>query len=211
MRRIRPWRHSLTKTACGFSSKALSSRAYRGKPLFLWRCRIEKASAPAPGDSGPQPIVRRGGSVPVTPTFRTAQFVPSRPLTGHGRRGGDLRTLLDLYTVWAARQLFLEVFGLWPGKQYALIGSPLALQVHYRLSECRDDELCGCGSETLRYADCCKPGDLKWNRLQLIEHFMQAVPGGFASRKPPAQVLDFIDGRTSPPLIAEVHMLVPAS
>ena len=143
--------------------------------------------------------------------FHDGTICAFAPTDGAWAEGDDLRTLLDLYTVWAARQLFLEVFGLWPGKQYALIGSPLALQVHYRLSECRDDELCGCGSETLRYADCCKPGDLKWNRLQLIEHFMQAIPGGFASRKPPVQVLDYIDGRASPPLMAEVHMLVPAS
>lgn len=115
------------------------------------------------------------------------------PNDGAWAEGGDLRTLFDLYSVWALRHLYLEVFGLWPGKQYALLG-PLALQVHYRLSECKDDELCGCGSETLRYADCCKPEDLKWNRLQLIEHFLRAIPGGFASRKPPAQVADFIEG-----------------
>lgn len=141
--------------------------------------------------------------------FRDGSVCAFAPNDGAWTEGGDLRTLLDLYTVWAARQLFLEISGLWPGKQYALIGSPVALQVHYRLSECRDDELCGCGSETLRYADCCKPEDLKWNRLQLIEHFMRAIPDGFASRKPLAQVVNFIDGGASLPSMADVHLLVP--
>lgn len=143
--------------------------------------------------------------------FQDGTVCAFAPNDGAWTEGGDLRTLLDLYTVWAARQLLLEISGLWPGKQYALIGSPAALQVHYRLSECRDDELCGCGSETVRYADCCKPGDLMWNRLQLIEHFMRAIPGGFASRKPPAHVVDFIDGRTSLPSMADVHLVMPAS
>ena len=142
--------------------------------------------------------------------FEDGTICAFAPNDGAWTEGGDLRTLLDLYTVWAARRLFLEIFGLWPGKQYALIGSPLALQVHYRLSECRDDELCGCGSETLRYADCCKPGDLKWNRLQLIEHFMRTIPGGFASRKPPRQVVEFIDGRASLPPMVDVHLLLLA-
>ncbi|RUW53635.1 hypothetical protein EOA32_08610 [Mesorhizobium sp. M1A.F.Ca.ET.072.01.1.1] len=143
--------------------------------------------------------------------FQDGSICAFAPDDGAWTEGGDLPTLLDLYTVWAARQLFFEVFGFWPGKQYALIGSPLALQVHYRLSECKDNELCGCGSETLRYADCCKPRDSKWNRLQLIKEFMRAIPGGFASRRPPARVLDFIDGRAPLPSMADVHLLLPAS
>lgn len=143
--------------------------------------------------------------------FQDGTICAFAPTDGAWAEGGDLRTLLDLYTVWAARQLFLEVFGLWPGKQYTILAGPLALQVLYRLSECKDDELCACGSETLRYADCCKPGDLKWNRMELIENFMQAIPGGFTSRKPPDHVVGFIDGRASLPSMAEVHLAMLAS
>lgn len=140
--------------------------------------------------------------------FHDGTICAFAPNEGAWSEGGDLRTLFDLYTVWAARHLYLEVFGRWPGKQYALLGSPLALQVLYRLSECEDDELCGCGSETLQYADCCKTEDLKWNRLQLIEHFMSAIPGGFGSRKPPVPIVAHIEGRAARPSIAEVHTLV---
>lgn len=122
----------------------------------------------------------------------------------HG--GGNLTTLLDLYSVWALRHLYLEVFGLWPGKQYTLIGTEPGLEAHYRLSECQDEELCGCGSETLRYADCCKPKDQKWNRFQLIGRFMATMPGGFGSRKPPAGILAFVEGRAPIPAMKDVHV-----
>lgn len=135
--------------------------------------------------------------------FEDGSICAFAPNDGAWAEGGDLRTLFDLYSVWALRQLYLEVFGLWPGKQYALVGSPLAMQVLYRLSECKDDELCGCGSETLRYAECCKPEDSKWNRIELIEHFLRAIPGGFGSRKPPAQIVKFIDGSDTLPSLAD--------
>lgn len=120
--------------------------------------------------------------------------------------GDDVRTLLDLYSVWALRQLYLEILGLWPGKQYTLLGTNPALEAHYRLSECDPLELCGCGSETLAYAECCLSKDQKWNRLQLIDLFMATMPGGFASRRPPLKVVEFLEGRQDIPTIKDVHL-----
>ncbi|MBH5373390.1 hypothetical protein [Bradyrhizobium glycinis] len=120
--------------------------------------------------------------------------------------GGDLTTLLDLYTVWTVRHLHLEVFGRWPGKQYALLGADPRVQAYYRKIECNDDELCGCGSETLRYAECCKQSDLQWDPMQLMSLFLSRVPGGFSTRRPPRSVLEFINGQSHLPRIAEVHL-----
>lgn len=124
--------------------------------------------------------------------------------------GGDLTTLIDLYSVWALRHLHLEVLGRWPGKQYTLLGTNPALEALYRLSECKDDELCGCGSETLRYRQCCKPKDQKWDRLELIRLFMAAMPGGFSSRRPPGEVVAFIDGRAPIPALKDVYIQLRA-
>lgn len=123
------------------------------------------------------------------------------------RDGGNLTTLLDLYSVWTLRQLHLEIFGRWPGKQYAFNDCPdPVVQAHYRERECKDDELCGCGSETRRYAECCKPSDLTWDITKRIAHFQRYAPGGFTTRRPPAEVAEFIGGLASLPRIADVHL-----
>jgi hypothetical protein len=119
--------------------------------------------------------------------------------------GADLRTLLDLYSVWTLRHLYLEVFGRWPGKQYGLASADPLVQIYYRRIECRDDELCGCGSETRRYADCCKPLDWQWDLFQLASHFLSNVSGGFSTRQPPPTIVEFVEGRSELPRIADVH------
>lgn len=118
--------------------------------------------------------------------------------------GEDLRTLLDLYSVWTLRHLHHEVFGRWPGKQYSLGADP-KLQAYYRRIECRDDELCGCGSETRRYAQCCKPLDLKWDFIRLASFFLRQVPGGFQTRRPPPAVVGFAESRSALPRIADLY------
>lgn len=120
--------------------------------------------------------------------------------------GGDLRTLLDLYTVWALRHLHLAHLGRWPGKQYALLHGHPHLQAYYRRVECRPDELCGCGSESRRYADCCGPSDQKANFIALASLFLRHVDGGFASRRPPESVVRSLDRGTPLPPIEEVHL-----
>jgi hypothetical protein len=118
--------------------------------------------------------------------------------------GDDLVRLMDLYSVWAARHLHLEAFGRWPGKQYSF-GVDTRMQAFYRQRECKDDELCGCGSETQRYAECCKPGDQQVDFIEAAGLFLQHVPGGFLSRKPPSAIITYIEGRSELPAIADIY------
>ena len=122
--------------------------------------------------------------------------------------GGNLTTLVDLYSVWAFRHLHLEAKGRWPGKQYTLVRADPLAQAYYRSRECRDDELCACGSETRTYADCCKRADAQYKFTDMVSAFLQAAPDGFPSRRSPAAVADFITGRSSLPRIRDVHQRV---
>ena len=131
------------------------------------------------------------------------------PNEGAWSEGGDLRTLFDLYSVWALRHLHLEVLGRWPGKQYGLVGADPRVQAYYRQIECKDDELCGCGSEIRRYAGCCKSSDLRWDFVESASLFLRHVHGGFASRQPPTSVVRFIEGESAMPKIADVTAVIP--
>lgn len=118
--------------------------------------------------------------------------------------GGDLRTLLDLYSVWALRQLHLEVFDRWAGRQYALLdrtGTPLP---YYRLVEFKDEELCSCDSGN-RYAQCCKPSDLRVNFIAAKRQF-EAINNGrnIRDRHPPEAVVASAKGHSLPPMVT-VH------
>ena len=105
--------------------------------------------------------------------------------------GDSIIKLLDLYTLWAVRHLHLKYLNRWPGAQVA----------HYayeRLIELKDDELCGCGSIDKMYGDCCKPKDLKRDRVADATKFIFA---GGTDRKPPVDVMRFMNERDNPPLI----------
>lgn len=130
------------------------------------------------------------------------------PDDGTWTEGEDLRTLLDLYSTWALRHLHLEIFGRWPGKQYSLVGADPSVQAWYRKHECQADELCGCGSENRRYADCCQPYDLQLNILEVASLFLRATSGGFGNRQPPLSVVDFVEGKSALPRIADVHLQI---
>ncbi len=102
--------------------------------------------------------------------------------------------LLDIYTLWGVRHLYLVTFNRWPGAQVA----------HYayeRLTELKEDELCGCGSLKKRYGECCRPKDLKRNRIADAVKFISL---GGASRKPPEAVIRFISERDNPPSIIDL-------
>jgi hypothetical protein len=138
--------------------------------------------------------------------FRDGSICAFSPDEGAWSEGGDLRTLLDLYSVWTLRHLHLEVFGRWPGKQYSLFGADPRVQAYYRQSECKGNELCGCGSETRRYCECCKQSDLRLNFVEGAGLFLTHTQGGFNSRRPPPSVVGFIDGQSSLPKMADVHL-----
>lgn len=122
--------------------------------------------------------------------------------------GGNLTTLMDLYTVWALRHLHLKVLGSWPGRQYSLPSPYQMLNPYYRLVQCGDAELCGCGSLTSRYAECCKPKDLRSDFGRLAQEFTRRMGGGIGDRRPPQAITDFVEGGSSTPRIRDVHNLM---
>jgi hypothetical protein len=98
-----------------------------------------------------------------------------------------LISLLDLYTLWAVRHLYMAAFGRWPGRQVATLRFE-------RLTEILDDELCGCGSAT-RYRDCCKAQDSKLSRLSAsIEFAIHAQ-----ERTVPVSIWKFLNGESDAP------------
>lgn len=122
--------------------------------------------------------------------------------------GGDLRTLLDLYSLWALRHLHVEVLGRWPGKQYALLAPNGHPMPYYRLVEFKDDELCSCDSGG-RYGACCKPRDLTCDFMIEMQRF-RAVHGGrgIRDRRPPEPILRWaLEGATKP-RIYDAHELL---
>jgi hypothetical protein len=119
--------------------------------------------------------------------------------------GGDLRTLLDLYSVWALRHLHLVVIGRWAGRQYALLdpaGRPIP---YYRLVEFKDDELCSCDSGS-RYGNCCKPHDLAHNFLTAMRQFQALHKGrGIHDRCPPDPITRYSRDGGDLPRMYDVH------
>lgn len=105
--------------------------------------------------------------------------------------GQSIVSLLDLYTVWALRHLHLELLGTWPGQQVA----------HYaveRVLEQRDDELCGCGTASKLYCDCCKDADVSNMRIG------DAVEFAWFPRTPPSSVLAVLSRAKNPPEMSSV-------
>lgn len=117
-------------------------------------------------------------------------FCPTDP---HVPSADDLVGLLDIYTLWAFRQLHLEVLGTWPGQHVGMFASE-------RLFEFRADEYCGCGSKQLRYKDCCHDGDRSGNRVPEAVDFALALAG----RSPPYEVWSFVRGG-QPPLVESLE------
>lgn len=112
--------------------------------------------------------------------------------------GGSLVSLLDLYSVWVARQLHLTEFGRWPGRQYGP-------HPFYRLVEFRPGELCGCGASGRCYFDCCRPHDLRYDLAQLHASFRKEFGGELKDRAPPPAVGAFISGTGPIPRLRDVH------
>jgi hypothetical protein len=126
------------------------------------------------------------------------------PTEGVWFEGGDLITLLDLYSVWALRQLHFLTFGRWPGPQHMN-------SVFYRLREFQDDELCSC-SFGLRYKDCCKQNDLSTflaNPMRVKAEFDRITSGcQLTDRTPPSSITNYLAGKlTKPPTLADALCL----
>ena len=116
--------------------------------------------------------------------------------------GDPIIDLLDLYSVWALRHLHLRTNGRWPGPQ--AVPHPFE-----RLTEFRDDELCGCpmgGDKT--YGHCCKPKDLKLSPIGIALKFY-LFARGCINRYPPRVVLQFSAGLSGPPSLNVIFPPVP--
>lgn len=89
--------------------------------------------------------------------------------------GDPLIELLDLYSVWTARHLYLLTFDRWPGTQ--VMHTP-----YERLVDHQRGELCGCGSAEKKYEDCHLDVDLALSTEEIIQEFRHRPNsrGGFA-------------------------------
>lgn len=115
------------------------------------------------------------------------------PSDGSWKEGGKLTDLIDLYSLWALRQLHVEVLGWWPGRQTAQFA-------YERLTECNDNEWCGCRTDAPRYIDCCKATDIIADRSEIAMEFI----GGFLKfkpRRPPDNILVVLASNAPPPQI----------
>lgn len=112
------------------------------------------------------------------------------PADGTWAVGESLVTLLDLYTLWAVRHLYLEVYGRWPGAQ--MVDHPFE-----RLSELAGEEQCGCDAPRGLYKECCRPKDLSWRGVSIAMDFMRKRNNGV--RKPPAELVRSARDRSEPP------------
>lgn len=113
------------------------------------------------------------------------------PSAAHPLGAHDLVGLLDVYTLWAFRHLHLETRGRWPGRHIGAF-------VSERLFEFRPDEFCGCGSEGLRYHECCKQSDESGLRVAEAVDYVLSL----RQRRVPDEVLEFVRGQNPPPVEA---------
>lgn len=104
--------------------------------------------------------------------------------------GDPIVGLLDLYTLWALRHLYLQVFGRWPG--YQVVHHP-----YERFLELRKDEFCGCDKSDRLYGNCCLNTDMDRNHMADAVHFYMHTSGGL--RQPPDTVVRFMRNRDEPP------------
>lgn len=104
--------------------------------------------------------------------------------------GNSIVELLDLYSTWAVRQLYLEKFGRWPGPQ-------IAFHPYERLTEFKLDDLCDCQSGS-RYGACCHSKDSSRNMLSDAVNFSLTHAGGL--RRVPSEVANAVLLGAGPPL-----------
>lgn len=105
--------------------------------------------------------------------------------------GEPLIDLLDIYSVWAMRHLYLESIGRWPGPQ--AVGHP-----YERIVELRADELCGCGNSRTTYGECCWRHDRSRDRLADAVDFLRRLRFN-PTRAAPISVTESVCHDLTPP------------
>ena len=104
--------------------------------------------------------------------------------------------LLDQYTLWAIRHLYLKTFDRWPGRQ-------VAHHPYERITEFRDNEYCGCQHSGQLYEHCCKESDEAEDEAKLKADYLKNI-AGFTPRTPPASVTQFISDRKVLPHMSDI-------
>lgn len=126
--------------------------------------------------------------------FPDGSICAFEPADGTWKIGDSLIQLLDFYSLWASRHLYMNMFGRWPGYQ--------AVHFRYeRILELRSDEYCGCKQSERLYGECCQRNDIKENVVADAIHFILRCNGGH--RNPPVIVTDFVLNQTNPPNVAD--------
>ncbi len=124
--------------------------------------------------------------------FPDGSICAYEPMDSTWTFGDPLVELLDLYTVWAVRHLYLRQFGRWPGHQ----------SIHFpgeRILELRADEYCGCANSQKLYGNCCMPGDLAGNRIGACLDFYWRTG---LLRRPPEPVVNYLrSGKVLPSIV----------
>jgi hypothetical protein len=126
--------------------------------------------------------------------FPDGSICAFEPLDDTWTFGDPIVQLLDIYTVWALRHLYLREFARWPGHQ----------SIHFageRLLELRGDEHCGCSNGEQLYADCCMPLDLAGNPIDMALDFLWMTGG---VRRPPEAVERFVRSKRQPPSLRDL-------
>jgi len=127
--------------------------------------------------------------------FPDGSICAFHPTDGTWDFGDPLVDLFDLYTLWALRHLFLDVFGRWPGQQ-------AVLHPYERILELKDDEHCGCDRSDKLYGECCKEKDILRNRVADAVNFIVVFAGGL--REPPSAILQFVREQSELPALNEL-------
>lgn len=115
------------------------------------------------------------------PDASICAFVPN---DATWRRADGLVALIDLYSTWVIRHLFLRYFGRWPGQQFG----PSAL---YRRTEFSSDEWCGCDSRA-RYGECHEAADQSLPDDEARAEHRRVMGSDYCTRKPPKSVTKFV-------------------
>lgn len=116
--------------------------------------------------------------------FPDASICAYGPDDGAWSRTDGVVALVDLYSTWVVRQLYLQHFGRWPGKQHGATAL-------YRRTEFRSDEWCGCGSGA-RYGECHEELDRALSDAEACAEHVKTMGSEYGPRKPPKSVMKFV-------------------
>lgn len=141
------------------------------------------------------PMVGYSWIGPRHTNFPDGSICAFHPSDGTWQIGDSLIELLDLYSLWAVRHLYLRKFGRWPGLQSV----PHSYE---RILELQIDEYCGCENFDRRYGECCRERDRSLDQVSTALGFLRHSGGGL--RQPPPAIMKFVLERQTPPKIEKL-------